>query len=473
MKKKQGLFFGFAVLLASALLVFAGCGNAEGGPAGSGDDPTGGGPIGGGNSDLSGAIVINPSGSVSTGTLLTAVYGGTESVSYQWNKDGSAISGKTSSTYTPATVGIYTVTVSAAGFYNKTSDPVTVNTLPNLTGTVNITPNGNVTPNTLLTAVYGGTESVSYQWNKNGSAIPGETNTSYTPTTVGSYTVTVSAADFNSTTSTAVTVVRPAASIKTTFNISTAGTQGVTDTFGAVHTYLQSKSAAAVASEGLIQLGDYIDLPGMTVTYTANDAELSGHGRLFRLIVVGINSFNEGQGGSYTGNGNGTAAHLVFQFQNLPPFTHRMNAYIVNADVYAQSEMRTWLTTDFLQGLVGAGVPDSVLWAPKRFVANGGSATAADLIEDKLWLPTEWELFGSNTFSVTAYENASNQARLEYYTDNSTRIKYISSNVALDYWEASPRYNSSYFSCVDAFGNNSSGRVPWDSGSVAPAFCVK
>jgi hypothetical protein len=49
-----------------------------------------------------------------------------EYVSYQWNKDGTAIPGATGMDYTPTEPGSYTVTVSTPGYQSKTSDPVTV-----------------------------------------------------------------------------------------------------------------------------------------------------------------------------------------------------------------------------------------------------------------------------------------------------------------------------------------------------------
>jgi hypothetical protein len=94
-----------ALLLAALALGVAACDN----PTGSGNDNDG--------KELSGGISINPNSGVTTGAPLTAVYSGSESVSYRWNKDGTAIAGAAGPAYTPAEAGRYTVTVSC--FYHS------------------------------------------------------------------------------------------------------------------------------------------------------------------------------------------------------------------------------------------------------------------------------------------------------------------------------------------------------------------
>jgi hypothetical protein len=156
---------------------------------------------------LSGDITISPT-TAFTGEELTATYNGSETVNYQWNKDGTAIGGKTAVKYTPTEAGSYTVTVSLSGYESKTSTAVTVTALLDLTGNITISPNDNVfvDVDTELTANYSGSETVNYQWNKNGTAIDGKTSQKFTPTEAGSYTVTVSLAGYKSKTSGAVVV---------------------------------------------------------------------------------------------------------------------------------------------------------------------------------------------------------------------------------------------------------------------------
>jgi hypothetical protein len=273
----------------------------------------------------------------------------------------------------------------------------------------------------------------------------------------------------------------PATDLKIRFGITATGADGVTATFTELHNLIGSGNFATI-----IKLGDWIDLPYLQVAGYPVDDDTDGngkidiasnttwggdHGELLRLIVVGINSFNNI-------NGNNTP-HVVFQFQNSPG-TRRMEATPTSSNGYLNSGMRAYLN-GFLAGLINAGVPDAFLWAPSRRIANKGyRADAVDIIDHKLWLPTYWEMFGPNNGHHTTFETSDNQTSFtEFYSDNAKRIKYTASNQAEAahyypaYWLASPYSNSS-----DAFsGVCNDGTAAFCGATtilgVAPAFCVQ
>jgi hypothetical protein len=225
-----------------------------------------------------------------------------------------------------------------------------------------------------------------------------------------------------------------------------------------------------------LQLGDYIDLNSLNVTAYNNAGAFNVsniaivptplpfagyNGTLLRLIVVGINSFG------------GTTAHVVFQFQNVP-VSRIMNS--TKTQRYVNTQMHSYITDNFLAGLKGAGVPtdatDGILWNPSRLVWKGYGETSADSITDYLWLPTEWEMFGTRNKTHTS-EGTS--ARLEYYDNDAKRIKYDSSKAPQWYWEESPtndgtNYRFSLVGKDGGFTNYDSCQTAY---GVAPAFCVK
>jgi hypothetical protein len=143
------------------------------------------------------AITAQPlSQTVTVGAMATfsVTATGTAPLSYQWSRNGSAITGANGSIYTtPATVSgdngaTFTVKVSnVAGSQTSnavtltvtaTAVPPTITTQPqNQTVTVGAT--------ATFTVVASGTAPLSYQWSKNGTAIAGATSASYTtPATV-------------------------------------------------------------------------------------------------------------------------------------------------------------------------------------------------------------------------------------------------------------------------------------------------
>jgi len=111
---------------------------------------------------------------------------GTTPLSYQWQKNGAAISGATSSSYTtPATTSTdngaqFAVVVSNnVGKVTSSSATLTVNSAPSITAQpTSKTVTAGQSATFAVTAT--GSAPLSYQWQKNGTAISGATSTSYT-----------------------------------------------------------------------------------------------------------------------------------------------------------------------------------------------------------------------------------------------------------------------------------------------------
>ncbi|GHV93562.1 hypothetical protein AGMMS50268_40650 [Spirochaetia bacterium] len=248
-----------------------------------------------------------------------------------------------------------------------------------------------------------------------------------------------------------------------------------------------------------VELGDYIDLVSLTIagSPTIYDVPININprpydpGRLLRLMVVGINSF---QRDGAAANNPLAPDHVVFQFDNVP-VKHIMKPGPTNVGGYPASEMRTYINGPFLTGLKTAtGLDDTMLWAPKRMMSLGGNPEIGiGSVEDMLWLPTDFEMTGDHTdwmyyggvASLHPYtsENEVNagQARLEYYPVgwNSPlyyrRVVYGADMILGGYFLASPQVGDArcYIALGGGGGDSSYSYYSSYTVGVVPAFCVR
>jgi hypothetical protein len=323
-------------------------------------------------------------------------------------------------------------------------------------------------------------------------------------TEAGTVTVTVSKSGYSfSPASQAVQVhYYPAVgnSIKEAFGISSTGTAGVSEAFYALHNFIQN--GGLVSEPNKIKLGDWIDLEGgLTVEaypgidqnggggFSAENLDVvpsdglpfAGYvGKTLRLIVVGINAF-KGRGAYIN---LPSPDHVAFQFQNLP-VERRMNPDCFSYGRYLQSEMRTYLTGNFLTGLKNAGVPESVLWATMRLVSSptANPKHTLTVISDLLWLPSEFEMLGQHYLADTV-ETPATQGLFPYYPaafnllpqqtmeNNSYRRKYMGTGTPYSYWASSAWAGTALWCFVLASGDENVPGFTTTRG-VAPAFCVK
>lgn len=179
-------------LLTLAAALLAGCGG--GGSHGSSGAGSGTGPS---ISAQPASVTAAVGGTVS----FSVTASGAGNVAYQWAKDGVAIAGATGSTYTIASVtsadvGAYACLVTdGKGTTTSASATLTLAGAPTITKqpqNLTVTVGGQAS----FHVVASGTGTLTYQWSKDGTAIPGATSATYTLASVaadsaGSYTVAV------------------------------------------------------------------------------------------------------------------------------------------------------------------------------------------------------------------------------------------------------------------------------------------
>ncbi|MDB6130581.1 MAG: Xanthan lyase, partial [Verrucomicrobiales bacterium] len=189
------------------------------------------------------AIVVQPvasevkAGSSATFTV-TAV--GSPALRYQWLFNGTNITGATRSNYTranvqQATIGIYSVIVTNT-FGSVTSQEAELSVIDPVILTQPSTISTNAGSTVTFRVTMAGTKPFAYQWQFNGSDLPGATNSTFTRSSVqqnvaGQYAVTVTNAYGTITSDLAVLTVNDIAPVITTQPVSVTADAGKTVSF--------------------------------------------------------------------------------------------------------------------------------------------------------------------------------------------------------------------------------------------------
>ena len=158
-----------------------------------------------------------------------------------------------------------------------------------------------------------------------------------------------------------------------------------------------------------------------------------------------------------------------------------MNSSSTNSGGWASSQMRTNICGTSLSsysGTIIAVIPAAlraVLKSVTKYTDNTGSrpeTSAATATTDYFFLLSEYEAFGSITYSNT--NESSKQAQYAYYSAGNSKIKYnhSSTSTAVYWWLRSP-YASRSTAFVIVYTNGLvSGTEAYNSRGFAPGFCV-
>lgn len=205
---------------------------------------------------------ITPSGTAAycSGGSVTLTGPGTGGLTYQWNLNGSAITGATNVTYAANATGSYTLTVSAGTGCSTTSSATVISMNPLPTATATAASSTTLCAGTSVTLNANTGTGLTYVWNLNGAPIsPAATGTSYAANAAGTYTVTVTnTATGCQNTSTGVTVAvnaLPTATITangpTTFCLKDSVTLNANAGTGLTYTWNVNGSPVTPAATGV------------------------------------------------------------------------------------------------------------------------------------------------------------------------------------------------------------------------------
>lgn len=185
-----------------------------------------------------------------------------------------------------------------------------------------------------------------------------------------------------------------------------------------------------------------------------NYKNMTINGKAYRIDIIGKNHDTYAAGGT---------APLTFQMHDCYTETKQMNSSNTNSGGWQNSAMRTTHLPAILN-MMPAEVKAAIRDVQKKSSA-GNQSSSIQTTNDKLFLLSEIEIFGSTTYSF-----AGEGKQYAYYQAGNSKVKNLSGS-ANSWWERSPySFNSTRFCCVDSSGSAAAANASGSYG-VAFGFC--
>lgn len=182
------------------------------------------------------------------------------------------------------------------------------------------------------------------------------------------------------------------------------------------------------------------------------DMEING--KNYRIDIIGKNHDTYASGGT---------APLTFQMHDCYDETKQMNSSNTNSGGWQNSAMRTTHLPAIL-ALMPAEVQAAIKEVRKKTSA-GNQSSSIQTTNDKLFLLSEIEIFGSTTYSF-----AGEGKQYDYYKAGNSKVKNLSGSTDV-WWERSPYSSSSSHFCFVSRNGNANANNASLSDGVAFGFC--
>lgn len=186
-----------------------------------------------------------------------------------------------------------------------------------------------------------------------------------------------------------------------------------------------------------LRLGDYIDVPSMTIDGSA----ISNSNQRLRFIIAGFDTYLN------VGDTAVSSHHIVIIAKNCV-LQKAMNSTATNAGGYAASELKAYLNDQVKTGLVNAiGITPKTV---RRLLDN---KTEWAWLAETVFLPTEVEVFGHQAWSNNKGYSTGSSVQWPLFSEFPQMRIANWNGSRWWWWEASPRTDDSAFFCYcDNYG---------------------
>lgn len=185
-----------------------------------------------------------------------------------------------------------------------------------------------------------------------------------------------------------------------------------------------------------------------------NYKNMTINGKAYRIDIIGKNHDTYAAGGT---------APMTFQMHDCYTETKQMNSSNTNSGGWQNSAMRTTHLPAILN-MMPAEVKAAIRDVQKKSSA-GNQSSSIQTTNDKLFLLSEIEIFGSTTYSF-----AGEGKQYAYYQAGNSKVKNLSGG-ANNWWERSPYSSNSTSFCFVNSGGNANAYAASYSPGVAFGFC--
>ena len=193
--------------------------------------------------------------------------------------------------------------------------------------------------------------------------------------------------------------------------------------------------------------------------------------------IVDVNDGSSSATAGYAVSGSSAPAFIIQQVECLN--SCRFNYSNSNTGGWDSSALRKYLNGSYLvSGISGYfdGLPSELqaLLLPASVLAASGSSTSTTTSTDKLFLPAEKEVFGSNTYANSTAETSLKQ--WDYYATSANRVKNRlgtpNNGSANTWWERSPRDGNTQRFCRVISDGTATSYTASGSIGLAPCGCI-